>query len=129
MLNLLISLLVVFPTLVIYSIYGCASPTPGSYQNTPQVRVHAIDQLAQGYGDRGDRMARQVCIATLPCCLYRYMGRSLLYSADYDDVRPRREEACAKAIGRCLKHRPGAPCQCIPDRADRGGSCEELEYK
>ena len=72
------SLLIVFPVLMLYSAYGCASPTPVYNQNIPEVRVApASEQLAQRGG--GEGMARQECTAINTNNNNRYMGRSRSY--------------------------------------------------
>lgn len=119
---------------LIFSTHGCASTTLPSYQDTQQGGASASYQLAQGYGGRGydsggggEGMARQVCTAINRNNDHRFTGRSQSYPRGNELGDTAREEACSKAKLRCLKDSPGAPCECIPKRIDRGGSCERVD--
>lgn len=120
-------------SVLVFSAHACASTAPLSYQDTQQVGAAVNDQLAQqgygrGYDSRGgEGMARQVCTAINRNNGYRYTGRSQSYPRGNELGSTAREEACSKAKLRCLRESPGAPCECIPERIDRGGSCERVD--
>lgn len=123
--------LVAFSVLV-FSTHASASTVPPSYQDTQQVGVTVNDLLAQGYGrdyypDRNERMVRQICTAVNRNNGYRFTARSQSYPSGNEMGGTAREEACSKAKLRCLRESPGAPCECIPERIERGGSCERVD--